>query len=138
MDNTSLLPHIKQLLEAKDLYGQKEYVEVILLIGLYYDLPTNLQAIYKNTLNEVRKTQPNFDDVFFTILEEMQESNHVISAENQKRFSDLVDKSKKDELSKYIKTLDIINADGYMKGFPFKIGFYEMPFLRISEESLLR
>jgi len=135
MDNSSLLPHIKQLLEAKDLYGQKEFIEIILLIGLYYDLPKELQATFKKTLNEVRKAQSNFDEVFFTILEEMQESVHVISAEHQKRFSDLVDKTKQDELSKYIKTANITTS---MKDFLSKIEFLEMQFLRILEECLER
>ncbi len=114
MDNSSLLPKIKDLLENKDFYHEKQFVELLLLIGLYYDLPSDLQKVFEKTLNDVRSSQEGFDEVFFSLLEEMQDSAHVISAEHQKRFSSLVDKSKKDELSKYFKTLDIINSKGYI------------------------
>ena len=113
LNNESLYAHIKQLLENEAFYNQKEFIELMLLIGLYYDLPEDIQEVYKKTLNKVRSTHQDFDEAFFSLLEEMQDSKHVISAENQKRFSELVDKTKKDELSKYIKTLDIINANGY-------------------------
>jgi len=114
MDNASLMPKIKDLLENTEFYGEKAFVELLLLIGLYYDLPDDVQKSFVKALNKVRETQDNFDESFFTLLEDMQESKHVISAEHQKRFSNLVDKSKKDELSKYFKTLDVINAKGYI------------------------
>jgi hypothetical protein len=114
MDNSSLMSHIKTFLETEAFYKEPEFIEIMLLVGLYYDLPTDIQESFKKALNKVRSAHSNFDETFFMLLEEMQESKHVISAENQKRFSALVDKTKKDELSKYFKTLDIINAKGYI------------------------
>ena len=113
-DNTSLLPHLKELFSTKEFYGEKEFVELILLCGFFYDLPKDIEKVMTSALNEMRETNKEFDEFFFNILEKMQESEHVISAENQKRFSNLVDKSKKDELSNYFKTLDIINSKGYI------------------------
>lgn len=114
LDNSSLMPHIKTLLGNKDLYNQKDFIEISLLIGLFYDLPKDVNKALTASLNEVRKSYNNFDETFFRVLEGMQEGEHVISAEHQKRFSALVDKSVKDELSKYLKTLDIINELGYV------------------------
>lgn len=114
MENESLMPHIKKLLDNKDFYQEKDFIELIIIIGLFYDLPDDVKAAFQSAVNGVRSSFTNFDETFFNILEEMQESDHVISAENQKRFSHYIDKTKKDELSKYFKTLDIINSKGYI------------------------
>ncbi len=113
-DNASLMPHIIKLVSNENLYGEREFIELLLLIGLFYDLPEAGTKALSSAINNVRETNKDFDLTFFNILEEMQESEHVISAENQKRFSNLIDKTKKDELSKYFKTLDIINSKGYI------------------------
>ncbi len=114
MDNESLMPHIKNLLENKAFYSEKEFIELGLVIGLFYDLSEDVKTSFTEAINGVRSKYENFDETFFNLLEELQESEHVISAENQKRFSNYLDKSKKDELSKYFKTLDIINSKGYI------------------------
>lgn len=114
LDNKSLMPHLKDLFSNAALHNEKEFIELVLLVGLFYDLPKNVEKALSDALNKIRSSSTNFDERFFEILEEMQESEHVISAEHQKRFSSLVDKSKKDELSKYFKTLDVINSKGYI------------------------
>ncbi len=113
LENSSLMVELKNLFDNTELQGEKEFIELALLVGLFYDLPKDVASSLTNAIDKVRSNYKNFDEAFFNILEEMQESEHVISAEHQKRFSALVDKSKKDELSKYFKTLDVINSKGY-------------------------
>ena len=114
LDNTNLLPHLSELFGNEAFYNEKEFIELVLLVGLFYDLPKNVSKVLSEALNTIRSSAAGFDERFFAILEKMQESEHVISAEHQKRFSSLVDKTKKDELSKYFKTLDVINSQGYI------------------------
>jgi len=63
-DDTSILKHIASLLDNKILREELEFADVLVVIGMFFDLSAAQKKVYTAVLNEMRK-KPGFDDEVF-------------------------------------------------------------------------
>ena len=112
-DNTSIFKHLDKFIENDEFRGHPEYLQVLMIIGMYYDLPEGTAKNLKKAINDLRKNMPDFEDQFFGYLSELLD-NHNLVAKNDKRFSSIIDKSYDGEVSAYYKLMDIIHGKGYI------------------------
>lgn len=113
-DNTSLVPHLATLIGNDDFTKTDEFIDLMMVIGLFYPLQTEHQKLYSKVLDGLRKEISGFSVKFFNKLTALYESDVQISPETEKRMSNLVNKSIKDELAKYYELMDVIHTKGFV------------------------
>ncbi len=113
-DNSSIVPHLQQLVENEDFKGHQEYLEVVFLYASYFELSKEDQAHLAKHFNEVRTTMPEFQESFLQYLLSLHMNEEVpITPEADKRMSEVLDHSVKDDLSAYYDLMDEIHSKGY-------------------------
>lgn len=113
-DNTSLVPHLATLIGNPEFTKADEFIDLMMVIGLFYPLQSDHQKLYSKVLDGLRKETPGFSVKFFNKLTELYQSDVQISPETEKRMSNLVNKSIKDELAKYYELMDVIHTKGFV------------------------
>lgn len=113
-DNASLKRHIISFLENVSFPEQDEYLQLLLIIGMFYDLEKKESEIYSESFERVRKARKDMELEFFTELKMLYESDMSINIDTERRLISSIDNSKKDEISKYLNLLDQIHSKGYI------------------------
>jgi len=113
-DNSSLTPHLADLVKNEAFYDEDLFIDLMMIIGLFYPLEQEHQKEYKQVLNKLRKNKVDFNQIYFKKLINLYQNNVEISPETEKRISNLIDKSIKDELSKYYTLMDVVHTKGYV------------------------
>ncbi|MFZ1704236.1 MAG: hypothetical protein WAT79_07805 [Saprospiraceae bacterium] len=113
-DNTSLTPHLSNLIGNKTLYGADVFIDLMMIIGLFYPMAEENQKLYSKVLDTLRNDIPQFSAKYFAKLILLYQNNVQISPDTEKRMSNLVNKTKKDELAKYYSLMDVIHAKGFI------------------------
>lgn len=113
-DNSSLTPHLVKLIGNKDFVREDVFIDLMMIVGLFYPLEQEHQKLYSKVLDSLRADVPGFSVRYFEKLIELYQNNVQISPETEKRISGLVNKSAKDELAKYYTLMDVIHTKGFV------------------------
>ena len=113
-DNSSLIPSIKKFLDTPEFQGTKEHIELMGLYAGFFDRNEEDEAHLKKVFNLVKDNTPNFDDLFFDYQIRTLKSDLDLDGKADRKVSALLDKSKKDRLSKYFELMDIVHSKGYV------------------------
>lgn len=113
-DNKSLKQHIISFLENSSFPNQDEYLQLLMIIGMFYDLDKEETTIYSQSFDRVRKARKDMELEFFTELKMLYESDMSINIDTEKRLISSIDNSENDEISKYLNLLDQIHSKGYI------------------------
>lgn len=113
-DNTSLTPHLVALMGNKEFAKEDVFIDLMMIIGLFYPLEKENQKLYSKVLDTLRTNVPDFSVKYFSKLIDLYQGNVQISPETEKRISNLVNKSIKDELAKYYTLMDVIHTKGFV------------------------
>jgi hypothetical protein len=115
-DNSSIVPEIKKLIGNEEFKGQHEHLEIATLYGMFFDFEEEDKAHLSKHLNEVRKSMEDFPEIFFEYLLKLHYRKDIsITPQADLQFSSMLDKSIKDDLTKYYNLMDIVHTEGYMK-----------------------
>lgn len=113
-DNSSLLPHLSQLIKKEEFYSEAEFLELLMITGMFYDLPKEDQKAFTKAFDHIRAHIDMFSEKFFRFLLNIYQSEVEISPEIDKRMSALINKTVKDEITSYYQMMDIIHTKGYV------------------------
>lgn len=113
-DNASLLPQISALIGNKTFYGEPEFLELMLIAGMFYDISKEDKKVFTQAFDHMRANMDLFTERFFKILLSIYRSEVEISPDIDKRMSALINKSVKDEITSYYQMMDIIHTKGYV------------------------
>ncbi len=111
-DNSSIFKHMGEIINNKELHNTLELADVLVVIGMFYDLPDKQKKDFTKVLNTMRK-KPGFDDEVFDFGIYLL-NNHYYSSKADMRFSNLIDKSIKDELSEHFSMIEILHTKGFV------------------------
>jgi len=111
-DNSSINRHITDILTNESLRKNLEFSDVLVVIGMYYELTKEQTKQFSDVLNIMRK-KPGFDDEVFDFGIYLLR-NHFYTPDADVRFSKLIDKKIKDELSDHFSMLDVVHDKGYV------------------------
>lgn len=113
-DNTSLHSYVVEFVKNDKLPGSIQYVYLFGLFINYFDLEGDDRKEIAKRLNKERKEITGFNEKYFTFLKELLSSRVPVTAECDRRVSDILDKKTEDDLSMYYNLTDIIHNKGYI------------------------
>lgn len=113
-DNSNLVPHLIDFLKNDNLRSTKEYLELLMIIGMTFDLTDPQLKVIREALADLNDNYPNFEDVYFEVLDDLYDIPEIHVANADKRFSSVVDKKGKGDLTKYYEVVDEVHAKGYI------------------------
>lgn len=113
-NNDNLVPHLVEFLKNDNLRSTKEYLELLMIIGMTFDLSTPQLKVVREALEDVKGNFDNFEGLYFEVLDRLYDIPEIHVANADKRFSTVVDKKGKGDLTKYYEVVDEIHSKGYI------------------------
>ena len=113
-DNSSLIKYLDGFINNDSFRTYDEYLEIMMIIGMFFDLPEKISSDFNMAFNDLRKVKSDFEDKFFEYLSLLQESASGVNHVEDARFSKLIDKTIEGEVTKYYKLMDIVHGMGYV------------------------
>jgi len=114
-NNTSLLPEIQRLVRNEALAKEKEYLELLMIVAMSYDLDQENFDIIKQKLHNFTVDVDNFENEYFGLLLNLLEENAISDVKAADlRVSKFIDRSTKGELSAYYDLMETVHGYGYV------------------------
>ncbi len=113
-NNDNLVPHLVEFLKNEKIRSTKEYIELLMIIGMTLDLNDAQLKVVREALQDLSKNYDNFENVYFEVLDDLYDIPEIHVANSDKRFSSVVDKKNKGDLSKYYEVVDEVHSKGYV------------------------
>ena len=114
LDNSSLFPYIKEMLEMKEFLGHDEFTDLVILIANYMELDKPGSKALAGLIDTMRNTDKNFEKTYFELLDKYLDEYQKITAAGDARILSLLDTKKNDDLTSYYKLMEIVHGKGYM------------------------
>ncbi len=115
LDNSSLLPFLKDFISNEDFKGQDEHLQILGVTSLFIDFDKEDEAFLSKHFDETRKKHPEFLDKWLNLILELHMGNRVdLDATADRRVSNIIDKSIDDDLTAYYNLMDTVHGIGYV------------------------
>jgi len=111
-DNSTLNDAIGKFLSDESLRSTDEFIEILMISGLFLDMKAN-EGAYKKAINDMRSKE-DFAAKYFSIYTKLQDENIGLTPEMDKRLGTLISRNQKDELTEYHQLMDIVHGKGYV------------------------
>ena len=111
--NMSLLPNLQEFLNNDAFKKEPEYLKMLILFSRYFPHDGH-EAWIKGLVNEARTQIPDFSEIYFEYLLEIEEKGLRLDKESDMNISRLLDPSIQDDLLKYSSLIEIIHQKGYI------------------------
>lgn len=112
--NENLMPVINDFLSKSEFYDSKDFYELCLITGLHFDLDAAGISTLKKAMSDMREKEDKDSYHVFEILNNHSDNIQGITTDSEKRLSQVLDRSKNDEISAYYNMLDTVNSLGYV------------------------
>lgn len=113
-NNSNIVPSMVDFIENKEFRKSREYLELLTIIGMSFDLTEDQKKLTSNAFADMKDNYDSFDQDYFSILDELYDIPEMHVANADKRFSTLIGKNWTGELSSYYDVVDTIHAKGWM------------------------
>ena len=111
--NLSLLPNFKEFLNNESFKQEEEYIRLLILFTRYFPHEGHEEWI-RNILNETRTRVPDFSQIYFTYLLEIESKGLPLDKDSDLNVHRLLDQSIQDELLRYSTLIQVIHEKGYI------------------------
>jgi len=112
-DNSTLLPYVHKFLKKKEFLTEPEFIQICMVLGMYFELDENSQKELLRIFNALRKEHEDFENKFFTYYLEFVDDKTQYATDAVYNLSKFVAKGQDDELSKFF----ILMSEVYEKGY---------------------
>ena len=114
-DNSSLNSHINAFIKNDDFKSEEEYLRIILIVALYYDLDAEGQKAFADAFAFMKKHNENLNEEYFEVFYELVESDEIrITPEDDKRLSKLINGKATDDINLYYALMNTIHDKGFV------------------------
>lgn len=113
-NNASLLPHIDKLIANQSLHSDPNFLEVIMLVGMFFDVSDKSKETISGIFDKLRGGDNGFDALYFEHLLSLYGSGVEITPDADKRMSKIINKKIKDGVSEYYTLMDVVHTKGYV------------------------
>ncbi len=110
----NLEPYIAKLASQKDMWTEWEFIYLIGLLSNYFLFETRATTEINNAINSSRKDNPQFTITYFEFLKELLLSDIQVDSDCNDRISGRLDKSIKDDFTKYYSLMDVLHVKGWV------------------------
>ena len=111
---TNLEPYVEQLAAQKDMWDKWEFIYLIGLLSNYFSFGTRATTEINNAINHSRANNPAFTITYFEFLKELLLSDIPVDSNCNDRISGRLDKSIKDDFTKYYDLMDVLHVKGWI------------------------
>lgn len=112
-DNSTLLPYIHKFLKKKEFLTEPEFIQICMVLGMYFELDDPSQKELVRIFNALRKEHEGFENEFFTYYLAFVDDKSQHATDAVYNLSRFVAKGQDDELSRFF----ILMAEVYEKGY---------------------
>ncbi len=114
-NNANLIPYISKFLANDEFVNEREYVELLIIISMSFELPQSDKDLIERRFGQLRADYPNFENVFFEIVTDLlTDKDFSYSPANDGRISPYISKEIDDELTPFFRLNDTIHSKGYI------------------------
>ncbi|MFT6333854.1 MAG: putative SnoaL-like aldol condensation-catalyzing enzyme [Saprospiraceae bacterium] len=114
-ENTSLNDHLNEFINNEALKGESEYLKIILIIGLFFELDATGKKGFAEAFSDMVKKNPNFSGEYFEVLDEMFQSDEIhITPDADKRLAQLINGKADDEVNLYYTLMNAVHGKGFV------------------------
>lgn len=114
-NNDNLIAHIKEFLNNKELRSERNYLELLMIIAMTFDLQGADLQVLTDSLESLRENYTKFEATYFEVLDELYDIPEIHVAEADARVAAIVDKlGGKGDLTKYYETVHVVHSKGYV------------------------
>lgn len=112
-DNASLMPHLAELINNAELRNTDDYLEILMIVGMFYPMNDAEQKSYSEALASLDNT--SLQEAYFNKLSAFRKEGIVVTADADKRMAKLIaDSSVGGNLNDYYQLMEIIHSKGYV------------------------
>lgn len=112
--NESLLPHLDILISNESLHNDPDFLEIIMITGMFYDVSDASQKTISSIFDKLRNSDETFANKYFQHLLKLYRSEIEITPDADKRMSKIINKKINDEVSAYYNLMDVVHSKGYV------------------------
>ncbi|TAK41403.1 MAG: hypothetical protein EPO28_08685 [Saprospiraceae bacterium] len=114
LDNTSLLPFMKEFIENEEFQGQDEHLQVMGIYASFFDLNEDDLLHLVQNFSKTREKHPDFIQSWFEFILELHKSDRVpVDAYADARIFNILDPAINDKMSEYYNLMATIHSMGY-------------------------
>jgi len=114
-DNKSLNTHLNNFINNDALKGEEEYLKIILIIGLFFELDKVGTKGFADAFDHMKKNHANLSEEYFRVLDEMFKSDEInITPDADKRLAKLINGKADDEINLYYNLMNIVHGKGFV------------------------
>ena len=107
-------PYVGKLASEASMWGHWEFVYLIGLVSNYFTFGSATTTEINNAINSARAKNSNFTSTYFEFLKELLLSDIPVDSDCNDRISNRLDKSIKDDFTKYYSLMDILHVNGWI------------------------
>ena len=111
--NQSLLPNFKEFLNNEAFKKEEEYLRMLILFSRYFPHAGHEDWI-KGILNSARTNIPDFNELYFKYLLEIESKGLKLDKESDLNVQKLLDTTLQDDLMRYSSLIEVIHQKGYI------------------------
>jgi len=113
-DNTNLIPSIEKLIDNKDLDKEEIFLEIIMIIGMFYDICDDSKKNISQFIDKMRTSKEDYIHNFFKHLQNIYGSGIEITPDADKRMVKIINTKIKDGISSYYTLMNVVHTKGYV------------------------
>ena len=113
-NNESILPAIDSFVNNDKLQDDPAFLEVIMLIAMFYDVSDVTKKKISVLLDQFRKNDSSFVQNYFNNLLNLYRGNIEITPEADKRMSEIINKNVADGVTEYYNLINAVHTKGYV------------------------
>jgi len=114
-NNASLHKHLLAFISNEGIRNNDEYLETMMIIGMFYDLNTAEQKEYARALSALNNDSEGLKDAFFEKLSAFRTEGIQVTADSDKRMAKLIHAAKiGGNIENYYTLMELIHSNGYV------------------------
>ncbi|HMW38631.1 MAG: hypothetical protein K1X68_09035 [Saprospiraceae bacterium] len=110
----SYTAELHKLMSNSSLYQEPEFVDLLCIVANFIELGQQEDAHLAKVLNDVRKSNPQFNQLYFSFLKKNYREGMRFGSVTDLRFASMLDSSIQDDLSRYYKLMETIHHKGFV------------------------
>lgn len=115
VNNSSLMPYLGEFINNKELRGTNEFIDIMIIIGLFFPFDQNLQQQYTRAFDEAFASDKGVIDNFFQLYDIVLCDKSVeILPQHELALASLLKSIPSPELSAYYNTVSEVHSKGFV------------------------
>lgn len=106
--------YVAEMMKQKDMWDKWEFIYILGLCANYFNFGTAATTELNNAINTSRAENPEFEKIYFEFLKELLLSDIPVDSNCNNRISNRLDKTIKDDFTKYYGLMDLLHVNGWV------------------------